>query len=242
MKLKSIGITLLTVIGVFVLGAVLMNFVVMPLLIHQRATVIVPDVRQMSEQQADKFLQHVSLNIRVERREYHPEIPEGYVISQRPRVDETVKEGRTVSVVMSLGARTQRIPDIKGLSLRQGRLMLNRNKLHTGRIVRVLEESDVREKVIACAPAPGGQVVEGGEVDVLVSVGGKPREFMMPDLDGQDLLFIREKLESLGFRISNVRYESRSDVFPNTIVGQSPGPGVMIREGDSIELVAAGSD
>ena len=211
-------------------------------MIHQRATVIVPDVRQMSEQQAEKFLGRVSLNLSVERREYDTEIPEGYVISQRPRPDETVKEGRTVSVVMSLGARTQRVPDIKGLSLRQGRLMLTRNKLSAGRIVRVLEESEVREKVLACAPAPGSEVVEGGEVDVLVSVGGKPREFMMPDLDGQDLLFIREKLESLGFRISNVRYESRKDVFPNTIVDQSPKPGVLIREGDSIELVAAGTD
>ncbi len=64
----------------------------------------------------------------------------------------------------------------------------------------------------------------------------------MPDLAGQDLLFIREKLESSGFRVRNVRYEPRRDAYPNTIVDQTPKPGVMIREGDSIELVAAGSE
>ena len=93
-----------------------------------------------------------------------------------------------------------------------------------------------------CAPNAGRQVEEGTEIDLLVGVGGRPKQYMMPDLDGQDLLFIRDKLESSGFRVSNVRYESRRDVYPNTIVDQSPRPGVMIREGDSIELVAAGSE
>ncbi|MEJ2719921.1 MAG: PASTA domain-containing protein [bacterium] len=242
MRLKSFGITFLIVIGVFALGVVLMNFVVMPMVIHQRKTVIVPDVRQMSEQQAEKFVERVSLVLQIERSEHHPEIPEGYVISQRPRPDDTVKEGRTVSVVLSLGPQTQRVPDIKGLSLRQGRLLLTRQKLNPGRVVRVLEETDAGEKVVASWPAPGQEVEEGGEVDILVSVGGRPRRYLMPDLNGQDLLFARDKLQDLGFRVSNVRYESREGAYPNTIIDQFPKPGVMIREGDSIELVAAGSD
>ncbi|UCH82969.1 MAG: PASTA domain-containing protein [Candidatus Latescibacterota bacterium] len=242
MKIKSFGITVLIIVGVFVLGIVLMNSVVMPLLIHQRNTVIVPDVRQMSEQQAEKFLGRVSLSMQIDRSEHHAEIPEGYVISQRPRAHDTVKEGRTIAVVLSLGPRTQRVPDMKGLSLRQGRLLLTRQKLSPGRIVRILEETDVKERVVASSPGSGQEVEEGGEVDLLVSVGGRPRRFYMPDLDGQDLLFVKDKLQQLGFRVSNVRYEPRGDAYPNTIIDQFPKPGVMIREGDSIELVAAGSD
>lgn len=241
MKIKSFGITTLIVVGVFVLGIVLMNFVVMPLLIHQRNTVIVPDVRKMSEQQAEKFLERVSLSMQIERSQHDSEMPEGYVISQRPRAHDSVKEGRTVSVVLSLGPRTQRVPDIKGLSLRQGRLLLTRQKLNPGRIVRILEESEIRERVIASSPGAGQEVEEGGEVDILVSVGGRPNRYFMPDLEGQDLLFIKDKLRTLGFRVSNVRYESHNDAYPNTIIDQFPKPGVMIREGDSIELVAAGS-
>ncbi len=241
MKIRSFGITILIVVGVFALGVALMNFVVMPMLIHQKNTVIVPDVRQMSEQQAGKFLERMSLTLQIERSENHPEIPEGYVISQRPRPDDTVKQGRTVAVVLSLGPRTQRVPDIKGLSLRQGRLLLTRQKLNPGRIVRVLEETDIGEKVLASSPSPGQEVEEGGEIDILVSVGGRPKRYFMPDLDGQDLLFVRDKLQNLGFRVSNVRYELREDAYPNTIIDQFPKPGVMIREGDSIELVAAGS-
>jgi hypothetical protein len=106
----------------------------------------------------------------------------------------------------------------------------------------VLRESGSKETVLACSPGTGREVAEGAEVDLLVGVGGRPKRFLMPNLEGQDLLFIREKLEGRGFRIRNVRYETRADVYPNTIIDQDPKPGLMIREGDSIELVAAGTE
>jgi serine/threonine-protein kinase len=242
MNLRSTGMAIGITVGAFVVGALLMNFVVMPLVIHQRGSVIVPDVRGMSEQQATQLLERLALEVRVERRQHESEIPEGYVVSQRPRPNDTVKERRTIALTLSLGATTQRVPDLKDLSLRQGRLVLGQHKLQTGRIARVLHEGDARETVLACSPGSGEQVAEGAEVNLLVGVGGQPSRYLMPDLEGQDLLFIRGKLEKLGFRIGNVRYEPRRDVYPNTIVGQAPPAGVMIRQGDSIELVASGTE
>jgi beta-lactam-binding protein with PASTA domain len=234
--------TVLMTAGVFILGAVIMNFVIMPLLIHQRGAVVVPDVRRTSEQQASQSLRRASLKMNVERRDYDAEIPEGFVISQRPRPDESVKEGRTVSVVLSKGARTLRVPDIKGQSLRQGELTLAGQRLRAGRVARVLEEAGDRESIIACSPTPGSEVIENHPVDILVAVGGRPRQYMMPRLVGQDLLFIKDRLDRLGFRVSQVRYEMQEGAYPNTIIDQSPKEGALIREGDSIELVAAGSD
>jgi beta-lactam-binding protein with PASTA domain len=241
MKLRSIGLTILLVAGLFFAAALVMNFIVMPLFVHQKTSVLVPDVRGMSQQQAVEFLDRVSLVCEVERRQNNPDVPEGFVISQRPRPNDTIREGRTVTITLSLGPKTQRVPELKELSLRQGRLLLARQKLETGRVARVLFEGPAREIVLACSPGVGREVPEGSEVDLLVGVGGRPRRFLMPDLTGQDLLFIREKLENAGFRVSNVRYESKHDAYPNTIIDQDPKPGLMIREGDSIELVAAGS-
>jgi serine/threonine-protein kinase len=234
--------TVLMTVGVFMLGAAIMNFVVMPLFIHQRGSVVVPDVRRMSEQQASQSLRRASLNMNVERHDYDAEVPEGFVVSQRPRPDESVKEGRTVSVVLSKGARTLRVPDIRGQSLRQGELTLVGQRLRAGRVARVLEEAGAREKIIACSPTHGSEVLESHPVDILVAVGGRPRQYMMPALAGQDLLFVRDRLEKLGFRVAQVRYESQQGAYPNTIIDQAPKPGSLIREGDSIELVAAGSD
>lgn len=242
MHLKTAGLTVLFIAAAFIIGALLMNSVVMPLLVHQRNSVIVPDVRGMSEAQAEEFLERVALDVRIDRRQNDVDVPEGYIVAQRPRPNDTVKQGRTVSLTVSLGPKTQRVPDLKDLSLRQGRLLLTRQKLGTGRVARVMREGESRETVLACSPGPGEELEEGAEVNLLVGVGGRPRRYMMPNLEGQDLLFIREKLERRGFRINGVRYEPRRDVYPNTIIDQTPPPGVMIREGDSIELVAAGTE
>jgi serine/threonine-protein kinase len=242
MNLKSVGITIVSLAGVFLLGVLLFNFVLMPMLIHQRGAVIVPDLRNLSEAQATRQLEQLSLNVRVARTEHHAEIPDGYVISQTPRANENIKEGRTVELVLSRGARTQVVPDLTGLSLRQGRILLGRNNLRIGKIARIHTVGEARETVLATTPGTGEELVEGTPVDIAVAVGGQKKRYLMPDLSGQDLLFIREKLRNMGFRVSGVRYENHPEVFPNTIVGQSPQPGSMIREGDSIELVAASSD
>jgi beta-lactam-binding protein with PASTA domain len=242
MNLRSAGITIVSLAGIFLLGILLFNFVLMPTLIHRRNSVIVPDLRHMSEAQALRELERVALNMRVSRTEYNPEIPEGFVIQQHPRANENIKEGRTVDVVLSLGARTQVVPELKGTSLRQGRFLLGRHNLRVGRVARVHTTGDARETVLSTNPVVGEELVEGSPVDVVVAVGGQKLRYLMPDLTGQDLLFIREKLRDMGFRMSGVRYETRPGVFPNTIVGQSPRPGSLIRQGDSIELVAASSD
>jgi len=241
MRLRIIGIRLLTGLGLFIVGIVLFNSVLMPMLVHQRGAVIVPDLRNVSSREAAQMLEDRSLSMRIGRQDYSTEVPEGFVISQRPRADERIKEGRTVEVVLSLGARTQRVPDLRGMSLRQTRGVLENLNLSVGRVSRV-QAVEEGERVLASAPVAGEEVVEGTVVDVVLSTGAKKQEYAMPDLTGQDLLFIRDKLRDMGFRISGVRYEKREGVFPNTIVGQTPPGGSMIREGDSIELVAASSD
>jgi len=231
------------VVGVlFVAGIVLFNFVLMPVLVHNRAAVIVPDLRQISEAQASETLEKLALTLRVTHSENSAEVPEGYVISQSPRPNESIKEGRSVEVVLSLGAKTQRVPDLAGMSLRQVRGMLDRLQLRAGRVSRVLVSGAAREEVVASTPPAGMEVIEGSSVDLVVAVGGQKNNYLMPDLQGQDLLFIKDKLREMGFRVASVRYEKREGVYPNTVVGQSPSAGAMIREGDSIELVAAGSD
>jgi len=229
-------------VGLFVVGVLLFNFVVMPMLIHQRGTVIVPDLTGLSEARAERELARFGLNIRVDRSEHHANIPEGFVIQQAPRASETIKEGRTVLVVLSLGARTERVPELAGMSLRQARGLLERQNLRVGRVARVSALGEAREEVIASNPHAGEEVTEGEAIDMVIAVGGSRLEYAMPDLTGQDLLFIRDKLRDMGFRVSGVRYEKREGVFPNTVIDQSPRPGAMIREGDSIELVAAGAD
>jgi serine/threonine-protein kinase len=144
-------------------------------------------------------------------------------------------------VVVSLGTRVRMVPDLRGMTQRQARNLLQTNGLDVGRVARVQHIGDAREHVVATSPPVGDEVHEGELVDIVVSAPGGANVFLMPDLTSQDLFFVREKLEKLGFRISSVRYEDREGVYPNTIIDQSPEPGERIREGESIELVASSS-
>jgi beta-lactam-binding protein with PASTA domain len=242
MKVRSLAFSIIAVVFAFSLGVVGFNFIVMPMLIHQHSTVLVPDLRGMSEKQARKFIERLSLNFQVDRETNNPTVPAGYVIAQSPRPNEAIKEGRTVSVVISLGPNRKQVPDLVGLSLRQSQILLTRNGLRVGRVVRVRRISDIQETILASVPGQGRELSEGSAVDLLVAVGGDKNRYLVPDLTGQDLLFIKEKLQNMGFRVSGVRYEHHPGTYPNTIIGQKPLPGMLIREGDSIELVAAGAD
>lgn len=235
-------LTRLIILGaLFTAGILVFNFVVMPMLVHQSGAVIVPDLRNSSEAQATQALARLGLKLSVDRSEHSSQIPGGFVISQNPRANDNLKPGRTVTVVTSLGPQMHRVPDLKGMSLRQGRNVLEQAGLTLGRVARVTRAGSDRERIVATSPPVGDEVLDGEAVEVVLAVPGGGRTFIMPDFSGQDLLLVREKLERLRFRVASVRYEAREGVFPNTIVDQRPQPGARIREGESVELVASSS-
>ncbi len=241
MKARRVLIRILILAALFAAGVLAFNFIIMPMLVHQSGAVIVPDLRNTSESQAKQSLSRLGLKLRVMRSEYSAQVPHGYVITQSPRANDNLKPGRTVTVVTSLGPEMHRVPDVKGMSLRQGRSVLEQAGLSMGRVARVTREETDREAIVATSPPVGEEVSDDEAVEIVLAVTAGGRTYMMPDLSGQDLLFIREKLEKLGYRVSSVRYEPREGVFPNTIVDQRPKPGARIREGESVELVASSS-
>jgi len=227
--------------GLFFAGIFMFNKVLMPALVKQGAVIIVPDLRNSSEKEARDALGKLGLAMRVERSDYDTQVPVGFVVSQQPEANENLKPGRSVGVVLSLGTRVRMVPDLRGMSARQARNLLQTNGLDVGRVARVQHIGDAREHVVATSPPVGDEVHEGEKVDIVISVPGRANVFLMPDLTQQDLFFVRQKLEKMGFRVASVRYEDRDGVYPNTVVDQTPEPGEQIREGESIELVASSS-
>ena len=233
---------ILLLAGLFAAGVLAFNFVVMPMLVHQRDAVIVPDLHNSSEAQAQESLVRLGLKVKVGHSEYDPQVPKGYVVSHIPRANESIKTGRTVVLVTSLGPRTERVPDVTRQTLRQARSVIEHAGLAVGRISRVKRAGGERDSVIAMNPPAGEDLREGEAVDLVIAVAGGGPSYLMPDLTQQDLFAVRARLEKLGFRVASVRYEAREGVFPNTIVDQLPKAGARISEGESVELVASSSN
>lgn len=68
----------------------------------------VPDIRQKTEEEAISNLLQAGLNPGQVSQEYHDTIPQGYVISQGVEPNLLIKEGSTVSYIVSKGAEPKR--------------------------------------------------------------------------------------------------------------------------------------
>ncbi|OQX84472.1 MAG: hypothetical protein B6D63_04475 [Candidatus Latescibacteria bacterium 4484_7] len=227
------------VIGAFLLGILIFNTLIVPSLVGRRDVVIVPDLKNLSINEAKEKCREYKLNVVVVGHRYSDEVPADYIIEQDPEPQEGLKKGRAIKVIVSSGVEMEVVPDLRNSSLRKAEIVLKSVGLKKGRVVNVFTHEKITNVVIGTSPPHGARVSRGHPVDLLVLIGGKPREYIMPNLVGMDLPFAKDWLSKKGFQISRVITKIRNDKFPNTILDQNPKPGGMIEEGGSIELVVS---
>lgn len=227
------------IIVVFLLGVLIFNTLIIPSLVGRRDIVIVPDLKNISLNQAKERCKEYKLNVVVVGHRYSNEIPVDYIIEQDPEPQEGLKKGRAIKVIVSSGVEMEVVPDLRNSSLRKAEMVLKSVGLSKGRVANVFTHEKITNRVIGTFPPHGEHVSQGSPVDLLILVGNKPREYAMPNLIGMDLPFVKDWLSNKGFQISRVVTKTRNDKFPNTILDQNPKPGGIIEEGGSIELVVS---
>lgn len=223
----------------FFLGIIIFNSLIMPGLVGRRDVVIIPDLRGLSLAMAEEKCRDSGLELSVIAHRNSDEIPEGYVIEQRPGSNEKLKEGRAIRVVVSSGHKMETVPELNGKSLRQAELLLGSARLGKGRIARIFSNETGQNIVLSTSPPAGTSVPRDSKVDILLKVCGEPRTLLMPDLTGMDLPFVKERLERLGFVVTRIVSRRDAEKFPNTILSQNPEAGSPIKEGGEIELVVS---
>lgn len=135
---------------------------------------VIPNVQNMSLDDAEKELRKVGLSIKLEE-EYSADIEKNYVIYQTPAAGTDAKEGDIITIVLSRGPNQSLVPNIVGMSLSEAENVLKENKLLLGN--RKQEYSDTFEKgiVIDQSPKSGNEIgSEGSKVDVVISKGPEP--------------------------------------------------------------------
>ena len=102
----------------------LMNVIVMPVYLREGLETRVPDFRGESNSDAANTARRITLSLVVDGEEYDDEVPTGSVSSQRPLPGTLVKPGRRVHVILSLGKKVFKVPDVTGKSPRDAELTL----------------------------------------------------------------------------------------------------------------------
>jgi len=217
----------------------LINFQVMPSLVHGNKVVTMPDIRGLTVEGAQLQLRDLSLDVEAERQRAHPTIPEGMILDQVPSPESRIRAGRTVRVVTSSGPPEGSLPNLAGLSLRQAQITLQRENFRVGRVLKVRRQG-VTEPVVAYQdPVAGTDLYKGAVVNLVVAEPAAAELLRMPDLRGMPLYRARQAISEAGFILAPVTFERTSRSAPNLVLSQKPPAGERISKGERLELVAS---
>lgn len=224
-------------VGVFV-GAVWFGF--------RRAivgrSVTVPELVGKSPEDAQRAAQAVGLRVEEQtaRARFDDRVPMGRVLLQDPEAGSLAKPLQAVRVVLSLGARALRVPELQGLAPRAAAVKLSRESLELG-AVSWYRDPSAPQGIVAQEPEPDAPASKGEAVAVLTSRGAPDTRVVMPDFVGQDAQAVRDRLEKSGFRVGSARFEGYDGVRPNTVLKQFPPAGYPLSSREVVSLTVSRS-
>ncbi|MGA5086603.1 Stk1 family PASTA domain-containing Ser/Thr kinase [Streptomyces pseudogriseolus] len=193
----------------------------------------VPPVLSKTEQEARDRLADAGLKVGDVMEEYSDTVERGKVIGTDPAAGARVRGSASVSLTVSKGPQTVRVPDLDGYPLDKARSLLEDEGLEPGMVTREFSDSVPRDAVISTGPGKGTEVRAGTAVALTVSKGS-PVD--VPDVTGEDPEDARAELEEAGLkvRIADGRVHSEHDA--GRVARQSPGEGEEAAEGDTVTL------
>ncbi len=194
--------------------------------------VSVPNVVDLPITEAAMLLTERGLELGKQVQAPHPTIPEYYVIAQRPAAGHIAREGRRVNVVVSRGHDYLHAPDLAGKMLDDARREIVASRFRVGSLARISQDLP-RDLVIAQDPPAGGELVDQGEIHLLVSAGSERPSALMPDLRGLPVDGIKKALE--GFEVTLVPNEvDIPGATPDVVLAQSPAPDTLIYQNQTV--------
>jgi serine/threonine-protein kinase len=205
-------------------------------IIKSEDTVVVPELVGRDVVYALDILTDLGLNIKVSGFEYRSDIPKNHVAYQHPGPGSEVKKDRDVRIVVSKGPKSLVVPNLVGMDIRQGHIIMEENGLSQGIVSRTFSDTAAEDEIVGHTPSPGTVVSRGDSMDFLVSLGTRPVTYQMPYLHGltlEDAIFILEKVHlSLG----QIKSVQRNGLPMDVVVEQSPTAGYQVAAGTLVNL------
>jgi beta-lactam-binding protein with PASTA domain len=217
----------------------LLSAVVVVALLLRQEEVRVPDLSGQDIVAVIEMLNQQGLQLKVERRESSPNLPRDAVISQSPPAGSSIKKGRQVRVVVSIGPSDTETPKLIGEQFRRADIMIRQAGYLPGPLSRTTSDSVDRDLVIAQDPPPGSPIDRGGKISLLISSGKKQETLVMPRLTGrsaEQALMITDRM-GLQHRVQYKSAGAKAAGTERTVIGQKPPAGSPVNTDATVEIV-----
>lgn len=238
-KKKKKKIIIGSVIGAIVAVALIIGVLYAAGFIGGKGDIEVPDLTDKTYEQAEAELTKLKLNI--ERGEDAPsaDVEKGKIASQDPLAGEMVKEGSTVTVVISTGKSEGVVPTLVG------RMYTSRTEVDeylsewNYKLGDVSEEHSDQEKgtIIAQNPDRGEQAEEGSTIDIVISKGPEEKNSIMPNLIGKTFEEAKQLLEDAGLTVAKPEYQESETTEKGKIIWQQYGADMELKKGTEVKII-----
>ncbi|MBU0687484.1 MAG: PASTA domain-containing protein [Candidatus Margulisbacteria bacterium] len=128
----------------------------------------VPNLVGLTESQAQKVAGALGLKVSVVQKTFEKNVPADQIISQRPETGRSVKKGRNISLVVSIGKRKVFVPNLVGKDYSQIEVVLDEVGLQIGDARRVVSQEFASNTIMSQHPSTGTEVIVGTQVSVTV--------------------------------------------------------------------------
>jgi len=176
--------------------------------------------------------------IKVEE-EYSADYAKGLVIRQDPESDTELEEGKTLTLVVSKGTRTEdkvSVPEVVGKMESSAKSELEAAGLKVS--VKTKYSTDVAKgKVIFQSPGSGNQVTKNSTVVITVSQGEKPETMVrVPNLRYFTESQARSELKNSNLVLGSVLTEYSDSVEKGLVIRQTVSSGSKVKEGTAVGI------
>lgn len=193
----------------------------------------VPAVLTQTEAQARERLDAAGLDVGKVEHAYSDTVKRGTVISTDPEPGARIRDNDSVTLTVSDGPETVKVPEVKGSRLDKAKELLKTDGLEPGLVTEAFSEDVLKGFVISSSPEPGTERRAGSAVSLVVSKGAP---IDVPDVTGQDLDDARAELEEAGLVVEVSTSEINSQFDKGQVAAQSPGADKQAADGDKVTL------
>ncbi|MEV5729826.1 Stk1 family PASTA domain-containing Ser/Thr kinase [Streptomyces pharetrae] len=196
----------------------------------------VPPILAKTQEQAERRLRDAGLEVGDVKHAYSDTVGRGTVISTDPEPGSRIRQNDSVTLTISDGPQTVKVPDLAGYRLDKARSVLEDEGLEPGMVTREFSTDVPRGFVIGTEPVAGTERKAGSAIAFTVSKGS-PVD--VPDVTGEDLADAREELQEAGLKVRVAEQQVHSEHDRGQVARQSPGPGDRAAQGDTVTLTVS---
>ena len=222
-------------VGGVIVFLLLLDYLLLPWYVSS-PEITVPKVIGLIDKDAIHLLEDANLDPIVSDTTFDDKVPKGSVMFQKPETGSVVKKGRRVYLIISGGEPMVTVPILKGHSLTEAKLSLERVGLKMGH-VNEQPSQNPKDVIFDQQFTAGTQLRKGEMVGITVSIGPiEEGNITVPDLIGKSLSEAQKLLADSALIVGKINYQPSFSLLPNTILDQYPSKGNKVNKGAAVDL------